>query len=65
MLLSRGGVRGLLSSCGVWLSSFLVAVCGLLSSCGGGLLLNFIGRLVIPLEVRWGLHSSFGGVAPL
>ena len=47
------------------MGSFLVAVCGLLSSCGGGLLLSFIGRLGVPLEVRWGLHSNFGGVAPL
>ena len=65
MLLSRGGVWDLLSSCRVWVGSFLVAVCGLFSSCGGGLLLSFIGRLGVPLEVRWGLHSNFGGVAPL
>ena len=65
MLLSRGGVWGLISSCGVSVGSFLVAVCGLLSSCGGGPLLSFIGRLCIPLEVRWGLHLSFDRVAPL
>ena len=47
------------------MGSFLVTMCGLLSSCGGGLLLSFIGRLGVPLEVRWGLHSNFGGVASL
>ena len=65
LLLSRGKVWGLLSSCGVWVSSSLVAVCVLLSSCGWGLLSSCVGGLGVPLELRWGLHSSCGGVAPL
>ena len=51
LLLSRGGVQGLLFSCGVWLGSF-VSVCGLLSSCGGGLQSSCVMGIVVPLELR-------------
>ena len=53
----------LLSTCGVQVGSSLVAVCGILSSCGGGLHWSCIRGLGVPLKVRWGLHSSGGGVA--
>ena len=63
LLLSSFRVRVLLSTCGVQVGSSLVAVCGLLSSCGGGLHWSCIRGLGVPLKVRWGLHSSGGGVA--
>ena len=65
LLLSRGGVWGLLSTCGVQVGSSLVAVHGLLSNCGEGLPSSFVMGLVVPLELRWNLHSSCCGVAPL
>ena len=68
LLLSRGKVWGLLSSCGVWVGSSLVAVCVLLSSCGWGVSLAvlwlppFYLRCLVgytPVAVC-GLLSSYG-----
>ena len=57
LLLSRGGVWGLLSTCGVQVGSSLVAVYGLLSNCGEGLSSSFVMGLIVPLELRWGGSS--------
>ena len=51
--LSSFRVRVLLSTCGVQVGSSLVAMCVLLSSCGGGIHWSCIMGLGVPLEVRW------------
>ena len=53
LLLSSFRVRVLLSTCGVQVGSSLVAMCVLLSSCGGGIHWSCIMGLGVPLEVRW------------
>ena len=51
--LSSFRVRVLLCTCGVQVGSSLVAMCVLLSSCGGGIHWSCIMGLGVPLEVRW------------
>ena len=51
--LSSFRARVLLSACGVQVGSSLVAMCVLLSSCGGGIHWSCIMGLGVPLEVRW------------
>ena len=51
--LSSCRVWVLLSTCGVQVGSSLVAMCVLLSSCGGGIHGSCIMGLGVPLEVRW------------
>ena len=50
LLLSSCRVRVLLSTCGIWVGSYLVAVCGLLSSLVGDSTGVAKGALVFPLR---------------